>query len=243
MKTRTSYSLKCVLRRNRLSDGVHLCTSKRMAQPLTENKNYQCTACCRQFITDYTYRGCRSFVRELVVPMTMNSSGIRDIARVLGISPTTVLKVLRERAAKTTEPCLPPRIRDLEIHEFWSFVKDKSHQCWCWYGFNRATKQIAAYVLGRRTDRSCQQLVAKLAGCRVAQFYTDDWQSYTKLLPAARHINSKAETLNIELHNLNFRTHLKRLHRRTICFSKSDEMHAAVIKLYVSHANAGQHKL
>ena len=51
----------------------------------------------------------------------------------------------------------------------------------------------------------------------------------------ARHTISKAETLNIERHNLNFRTHLKRLHRRTICFSKSSEMHAAVIKLYVHH--------
>lgn len=85
--------------------------------------------------------------------------------------------------------------------------------------------------------------MAKLTGCRVAQFYTDDWQSYAKLLPAERHPISKAETLNIERHNLNFRTPLKLLHRRTICSSKSDEMHAAVIKLYVSHANAGQHKL
>ncbi|MGI9106784.1 MAG: IS1 family transposase, partial [Pyrinomonadaceae bacterium] len=38
-------------------------------------------------------------------------------------------------------------------------------------------------------------------------------------------------------------THLKRLHRRTICFSKCAEMHAAVIKLYVNHVNAYQHKL
>jgi len=36
---------------------------------------------------------------------------------------------------------------------------------------------------------------------------------------------------------------VKRLHRRTICFSKSTEMHAAVIKLYVNYLNAWQHKL
>ncbi|MCA1556834.1 MAG: IS1 family transposase [Acidobacteria bacterium] len=35
---------------------------------------------------------------------------------------------------------------------------------------------------------------------------------------------------------------MKRLRRRTICFSKSAEMHAAVIKLY-NHMNAYQHKL
>jgi insertion element IS1 protein InsB len=97
--------------------------------------------------------------------------------------------------------------------------------------------------LGRRTDGSCRQLVEKLSGCAVEQFYTDDWQSYRKTLPSERHQISKAETQGIERHNLNFRTHLKRLQRRTICFSKSDEMHSAVIKLYVNHVNASQHKL
>jgi len=181
-------------------------------------------------------------LRDLIVPMTMNSSGIRDIARVLCMSTNTVLKTIRERAAIVPEPRVPSRIKDLEIDEFWSFIKDKSQQCWCWYGLNRATTRIAAYVLGRRTDKSCQQLSDKLAGCAIENFYTDDWQSYAKILPAERHTISKAETLNIERHNLNFRTHLKRLHRRTICFSKSAEIHAAVIKLYINHVNAYQHK-
>jgi len=85
--------------------------------------------------------------------------------------------------------------------------------------------------------------VDKLAACAVEQFYTDDWQSYEKRLPAARHPFSKAETQDIERHNLNFRTHSKRLQRKTIYFSKSDERHAAVIKLYANHANAVQHKI
>lgn len=184
-----------------------------------------------------------SVLRDLIVPMTMNSSGIRDIARVLSISTQTVMKTIRERAAEVNEPRVPPRIKDLEIDEFWSFIKDKSQQCWCWYGLNRATMRIAAYVLGRRTDASCQKLSDKLAGCAVENFDTDDWQSSAKTLPAERHTISKAVSLNIERHNLNFRRHLKRLHRRTICFSKSSEMHAAVIKLYVNHVNAYQHKL
>jgi insertion element IS1 protein InsB len=206
-------------------------------------QKYRCLDCRRQFITDYTYRGCQSFVRALIVPLTMNSSGIRDIARVLWISTQTVMKTIRASAAAVREPRVPPRIKDLGIDEFWSFVRDKSRQCWCWYGLNRATTRIAAYVLGRRTDRSCRQLIEKLSGCAVEQFYTDDWQSYARTLPTERHTISKAETLNVERHNLNFRTHLKRLHRRTICFSKSSEMHAAVIKLYVNHVNAYQHKL
>ena len=36
-------------------------------------------------------------------------------------------------------------------------------------------------------------------------------------------------TQRIERHNLNLRTHIKRLARRTICFSKSFEFHEKVI--------------
>jgi hypothetical protein len=37
-------------------------------------------------------------LRTLILPMTLNRSGIHDIARVLQISPTTVLSVLRQSA-------------------------------------------------------------------------------------------------------------------------------------------------
>jgi insertion element IS1 protein InsB len=173
--------------------------------------------------------------------MTLNGSGVRDIARVLHISPTTVLAVLREQAAQTPEPRVPSRILHLEMDEQWSFVQNKKQQCWLWYGLNRHTGHIAAFVLGRRTDDSCQKLCGKLARCDVRHFATDDWQSYSKTLDPKRHHIGKEGTQNIERKNLNFRTHLKRMQRRTICFSKSWEMHEAVIKLYIHALNSIQH--
>ncbi|MBA3572079.1 MAG: IS1 family transposase [Pyrinomonadaceae bacterium] len=216
---------------------------KKNGTTANRKQKYRCLDCRRQFITSYTYQGCIKFVRDLVVPMTLNSSGIRDISRVLRVSTNTVLKTLRERAAMILEPRLPARIKNLEVDELWSFIGNKSAQCWLWYALNRATKRIAAYVLGRRTDKSCQELVEKLDSCTVESYYTDDWQSYGKTLDSERHHIGKDGTQGIERHNLNFRTHVKRLHRRTICFSKSTEMHAAVIKLYVNYLNAWQHKL
>ncbi|WP_447874715.1 IS1 family transposase, partial [Serratia fonticola] len=38
----------------------------------------------------------------------------------------------------------------------------------------------------------------------------------------------------IERHNLNLRTHIKRLARKTICFSKSEEMHDKIIGSYLT---------
>jgi len=45
----------------------------------------------------YAERYSRSNVKQQIVDMAMNASGIRDIARVLHISPTTVLKELKKR--------------------------------------------------------------------------------------------------------------------------------------------------
>ena len=175
--------------------------------------------------------------RSLIVPLTLNSCGIRDTARVLGISPTTVLKILRTAAANLGEPTPPQHIQDLEVDEFWSFVGRKKAQRWCWYGWDRQRKRITAYVLGRRTDASCRRLLQKHAGSWVERYHTDDWQSYRKLLPARRHQVHKAGTQRIERRNLDFRTRLKRLQRRTSCFSKSVAMHDLVLNLYVYYSN------
>ena len=173
--------------------------------------------------------------------MMLHGSGIRDISRVLRVSVNTVLKTIRQNAAQTPEPPLPERLADAELDEVWSFIGKKRQQCWLWYAFSPQRKQIIGYVLGRRTDESCQRLLDKLAQCHITRFYTDDWESYQKLIPSYRHWVGKAGTQRIERQNLNFRTHLKRLQRKTICFSKSMEMHAAVIKLYINHSNSMQH--
>ena len=48
-----------------------------------------------------------------------------------------------------------------------------------------------------------------------------------------KHRIGKKNTWKIERKNLNFRTHLKRLARRTICFSKSEIVHDNVIGMYI----------
>ena len=45
----------------------------------------------------YTYPGCVPEVKRQMVEMTLNGSGIRDIARVLQVGPTTVIKELKKK--------------------------------------------------------------------------------------------------------------------------------------------------
>jgi len=50
------------------------------------------------FIRDYTYSGCLQDVKQKIVEMALNGSGIRDIAQVLNISTDTVIKELKNKS-------------------------------------------------------------------------------------------------------------------------------------------------
>ena len=63
-------------------------------------QRYRCLTCPdrgRTFLLEYTYAGQSPDVKRRIVEMAMNASGIRDTARVLHVSPTTVLKELKKR--------------------------------------------------------------------------------------------------------------------------------------------------
>ena len=60
--------------------------------------------------------------------------------------------------------------------------------------------------------------------------HTDDWGGYKRHLPVEfNHKIGKDNKWKIERKNLNFRMHIKRLSRKTICFSKSEKIHDNVI--------------
>ena len=78
----------------------------------TGSQRYQCQngQCARRiFLLQYQDRGRGPEVRRQVVDMAMNGSGVRDTARVLRISPTTVIDVLKKsRRTTTRQPRVAP---------------------------------------------------------------------------------------------------------------------------------------
>ena len=65
-------------------------------------------------------------------------------------------------------------------------------------------------------------------------YYTYDWGSYSRHIEIDQHEIRKRNTQKIERKNLNFRTWIKRLARKTICFSKLEKMHDIVIGLLIN---------
>jgi transposase-like protein len=56
----------------------------------------QSAKCGRTFLRSYAYPGCLPTVKRQIVDMTLNGSGIRDIARVLHVGSNTVRRELKK---------------------------------------------------------------------------------------------------------------------------------------------------
>ena len=120
-----------------------------------------------------------------------------------------------------------------EMDEFWSFVQKKSNQRWTWYAIERKSGCILAWHNGKRQDKDFLVLWKLLENFPISLYHTDNWSSYSKYIPPNRHRIGKDRTWKIERKNLNFRTHIKRLNRKTICFSKDEQIHDNVIGMYI----------
>lgn len=126
-----------------------------------------------------------------------------------------------------------------EIDEMWSFVEKKENQRWLWHAIDHVSGQVLAYVFGERKDKVFSQLKALLMPFGIKHFYTDDWGAYERKLPKLQHTISKSNTQKIERKHLTLRTRIKRLTRKTICFSKLERMHDIVIGLFINRYEFG----
>ena len=70
--------------------------------------------------------------------------------------------------------------------------------------------------------------------------FTDGWGAYERHMATAQHTVGKANTQKIESKHINLRTRIKRLVRRTICFSKTERMHDVVIGLFIHRYEFGR---
>ena len=55
------------------------------------------------FILEYTYTGCELGTDEKIIKMAANASGIRDTARVLGISTQKVMNTLKKQKKQSVK--------------------------------------------------------------------------------------------------------------------------------------------
>jgi insertion element IS1 protein InsB len=131
------------------------------------------------------------------------------------------------------------RVDEAELDEMWSYVGNKSHPRWLWHAIDHESGRVLAYALGDRQDDVFLELKALLEPFGIRRFYTDDWGAYGRHLSPEQHVIGKQHTQKIERKHLTLRTRIKRLVRKTICFSKLEKMHDIVIGLFINQYDFG----
>jgi hypothetical protein len=124
-----------------------------------------------------------------MIDIRLKASEVRDTARSLHISPTTVLSELKEKAVV---PALvniallctlnPEKVTvgleytgEAEMDEMWSFVDNQGNPRWLWHTIDHGTGVVLAYVFGRRQDSVFLKLQVLLAPFGLTHYYTDHW--------------------------------------------------------------------
>lgn len=124
----------------------------------------------------------------------------------------------------------------------WTFVGRRKCKVWLWLAVERASRRIVGWVLGCRGAATCRQLWQRLPPRfqRHTVYYTDAWEAYAKVLPAAAHRPSakgSGQTSLVEALNCALRQRCGVLVRKSCSISKSLAMHTTRIKICIDNHN------
>ncbi|MBX2916852.1 MAG: IS1 family transposase [Cyclobacteriaceae bacterium] len=167
-----------------------------------------------------------------MVQLLIEGTGIRGISRVLRISLPTVIERIKRITKAIQKPYSFLRNRIYEIDELWTYIGKKTNEVWIMYMIDRHTKSVIDFRVGSRTKENIQTLTGQVLYMHPKRICTDGLNIYRSLVPGEVHHTGQLSARHIERKNLSMRTHLKRLNRKTICFSRSKEMLEACLRIY-----------
>jgi insertion element IS1 protein InsB len=166
-----------------------------------------------------------------ITQLLVEGISIRGISRVLHISLATVIcRIISiSSSLKSTRTFIKGAY---EIDELWTFIGKKQNEAWVMYALDRESKAVVDFRVGARTKSNLESITHLTLATLPKKVCTDGLNIYKTLVPDGLHKVGLPNTRHIERFNLNLRTHLKRLSRKTICFSKSKEMLEACLRIY-----------
>lgn len=137
------------------------------------------------------------------------------------------------RIAKAIKHPILSTNKNYEVDELCTFVQKKKNRIWIACAMEKESKNIVRFSIGKRTNKTLRKVITDVLVSNPNQIATDKLKNYQFLIPKEIHKTFSKGIQNIERMNLNLRTHLKRLNRKTIAFSKSTSLLNAVTKIYL----------
>jgi IS1 family transposase len=121
-----------------------------------------------------------------------------------------------------------------ELDELETFVGLKKTCIWLPTAVEHFQEGILAWVLGDRSAETFRPLWASVKTWQSYFYVTDGWPVYPMFIPDGDRIVSKTYMTRVEGENTGLRHYLGRLHRKTLCYSKSVVMLKHSVRL-LSH--------
>lgn len=205
--------------------------SKKYGFSKSGQQRYQCRSCFKTFINVYLKKALSKQLDNEIIILLKEGCGIRSIGRILAISAVTVLRRIKHIVKRLKKPSISFG-KEYELDELCTYVNRKTHKRWIVYAIRKDTKQVVDFAIGSRTNNTLRNVTDTLILSNASKVFTDKLPNYKSLLPSTIHSTKYRGTNHIERKNLTLRTHLKRLSRRTICFSKSTAMLQACLMIY-----------
>lgn len=199
----------------------------------------RCKICLKYQQLSYTRRRLNEKQKEVIEFLHSEGSSISTLARFLEFSKTTIGNWISILGDAYEHHVAEEPGQEYQADELRTFVGRKKNESWIMYAINKATKKIVSLCTGRRTKENLQKVTEKIMECDPKTICTDRLSIYRSLIPEGLHVVKEKKTNHIERMNLQFRNQLKRLCRRTICFSKSEKMLNASVRLCVKYIMNG----
>jgi len=194
-------------------------------------QRYRCKQCRKIQLTVYKKHAYKASVNSEIASHVKEGCGIRSIARLLHIAAGTVLYRIQKIAGSIKKPTIMME-RTYEVDELKTYIKNKTKECWVICALDKQNGQVVDFKVGKRTKKNLKRVTDTLLLANCKQIFTDGLEIYKHIIPAVLHKVKRYGTNHIERKNLTLRTHLKRLNRKTIAFSKSLLMLEACLKIY-----------
>lgn len=204
-------------------------------------QNYQCKNCHRQFLHDLqlSYRGCQSHIEDKICLMIVRGCSIADIVVIEKVSKCKVLSVLvkSEHQIETKRRYY----RRLQVDEFWTYVGYNKNKVWLVYGYDSYTNKIVSFFWGKRNLTTAKQLRVKLnaKGMNFGYVCCDNWDIFLTAFDFDFKKVGKRHKIDIEGNNSCFRQRLRRVFRKTCCFSIKLTNHVKACDLIFHYVNYG----
>lgn len=194
-------------------------------------QKYRCKSCKRYQQGEYKSFACHPSCNEKVRALLVEGISLRGIARLLQITLKAVMDKIR-RIGRAIQKPIAEKHGVVEIDELWTYVGTKEKELWITYSLHRSERQVIDFRIGARSKANIQRVTGQALATLPVFVCTDGLNCYRSLIPKKLHKVGLRHTRRIERFNLNLRTHLKRLSRKTICFSRSVDMLEACLRIY-----------